>query len=172
MDPSVPSQKWELSREGQEAAGRLARSLATPPGPVYSSPETKAAQTARLLADASGLDVDVEGDLREVEGRPWTNGRAEYEGIVGRYLRGEPVQDWEERREAQRRMVAVVQKVMRLEGDVFVVSHGLVLALCLSWLLRVEPGTLFPVWQTMRFPDLCVIDWETRAVVRPFGGPI
>jgi broad specificity phosphatase PhoE len=173
IDPPTPSSEWALSPQGEEAARRFAQSLAAPPAtPIYSSAETKAVQTARLLSEGWGVQVRVEEDLHEVEGRPWANSPAEYEQIVGRYLRGEAVDGWEERTGAQRRIATAVQKLMGPDQDVLVVSHGLVLVRWLSWLLKVEPGTLFPVWRTIRFPDVCIVDWETREVVLPFGQPL
>ena len=173
IDPPTPSSEWVLSPQGEEAARRFAQSLtAPPPSPIYSSAETKAVQTARLLAEGRSVQVRVEEDLREVEGRSWANSPAEYEQIVNRYLRGDAVDGWEERTGAQRRIATAVQKLMGPDQDVLVVSHGLVLVMCLAWLLKVEAGTLFPVWRTIRFPDLCIVDWETREVVRPFGQPL
>ena len=173
IDPPTPSSGWVLSPQGEEAARRFAQSLAAPPpSPIYSSAETKAVQTAQLLAEGWGVQVRVEEDLHEVEGRPWANSPAEYEETVGRYLQGEAADGWEERLGAQRRMATAVQKLMGPGQDALVVSHGLVLVLCLAWLLKVEAGTLFPVWRTIRFPDLCIVDWETREVVRPFGQPL
>jgi broad specificity phosphatase PhoE len=114
----------------------------------------------------------MEADLREVEGRSWANSRAEYERIASRYLQGEAVDGWEERTKAQRRIAAAVQKLMDSGQDALVVSHGLVLVLCLAWLLKVESDTLFSMWRTIRFPDLCIIDWKKGGVVQPFGEPV
>ena len=173
IDPPTPSSEWVLSPQGEEATRRFAQSLAAPPdSAIYSSAETKAVQTAAVLAEEWGLQVRVEDDLHEVEGRSWANSPAEYEEAVSRYLRGEAVDGWEERTSAQRRIATAVWKLMGPDKDLLVVSHGLVLVLCLAWLLEVEAGTLFPVWRTIRFPDLCIIDWETREVVLPFGQPL
>ncbi|MBI2913374.1 MAG: histidine phosphatase family protein [Chloroflexi bacterium] len=169
IDPSVPSSQWVLSWDGEQAARRLAHSLDAPPAVVCSSPEAKAARTARILADARGLEVRIEPDLREVEGRPWLGSRADYQELVSRYLRGEEVAGWERRAAAQERMVAAVEHLTDAGRDVLVVSHGLVLVLYLSWLLGLDPGILIPMWRAMRFPDLCVVDREGRAVLLPFG---
>ena len=173
IDPPTPSSEWVLSPQGQEAARRFAQSLAAPPpSSIYCSAETKAVQTASALAEQWGVRVCVEDGLCEVGGRRWANSPAEYEQIVSRYLRGEAVDGWEERTGAQRRIATAVQKLIGADQDVLVVSHGLVLVLWLAWLLKVEAGTLYPIWRTIRFPDLCVVDWETREVVRPFGQPL
>ena len=170
---SVASEEWVLSPEGEEAAEQLALALASYGSlPVYASPEAKAVHTARPIARQWGVEVGIERDLREVRGRPWVDSRAEYEETVGRYLRGEAVDGWEERTGARRRIATAVEKLMGPDQDVLVVSHGLVFVLWLSWLLKVEPDTLFPVWRTIRFPDLCIVDWKAGDVVRPFGEPL
>jgi broad specificity phosphatase PhoE len=162
-----------LSPEGEEAARRFAQSLAAPVhSAIYSSAETKAVQTARLVAEEWSVAVRIEADLREVEGRSWASSRTEYERIASRYLQGEAVDGWEERTKAQRRIAAAVQKLMDSGQDALVVSHGLVLVLCLAWLLRVDAGTLVSMWRAIRLPDHCVMNWETREVVRPFGQPV
>ena len=172
IDPSAPSSEWVLSAEGEEAARRLARHLARPVrGPLYSSAETKAVQTASALAEEWGLRVRVEDGLREVGGRRWAASGREYEQSVSRYLRSETVDGWEGLAEAQDRVVATMRKLMRGEDALFV-SHGLVLVLGLAWLLNAEPATLLPVWRTIRFPDLCIVDWEARTVPRAFGQPL
>ena len=172
IDPSVPPGEWPLSPEGEEASRQLAQRFHTLPASVCSSPEAKAVQTARLLTQGWGVQVEVEAGLREVEGRAWANSPTEYERAVSRYLRGEVVEGWEERGNAQKRIVAVVEEAMGAQEDLLIVSHGLVLVLLLSWLLEMKPGMLFRVWQGMRFPDLCALDWKTREVVRPFGEPV
>src|SRR2546422_717625 len=64
----VQSDRWELTEEGRRAARRLA----SWPGwgtvaLLASSPESKALGTAAPIADATGLRVRVEPDLREAE---------------------------------------------------------------------------------------------------------
>ena len=173
IDPSIPSNEWALSQEGEDAASQLAQSLSRwSSSSVYSSPEARAIQTARLVGEEWSVAVRVEADLREVEGRSWANSRVEYERIASQYLRGEAVDGWEECMEAQRRIVATVQKLMDSGQDAIVVSHGLVLVLFLAWLLRVDAGTLVSMWRAIRFSDRCIVDWETREVVRPFGAPL
>ena len=172
VDQSVPSAEWVLSPEGEEAARRLARSLDAPaPVSIHSSAETKAVQTARLLAEGCGVQAEIETDLHEVGGRSWADTAAAYQEMAGRYLRGEAVEGWEQRASAQRRIVAEVRRLAEPGGDAVVVSHGLVLVLLLAWLRGVDAGTLVSHWRAIRFPDLCIVDWEARQILRPFGQP-
>ncbi|MBZ7924088.1 phosphoglycerate mutase family protein [Ensifer adhaerens] len=66
IDPDVPVPKWGLSAVGRERAALTAslpwvRSL----GRIVSSDETKAVETAQLLADAAGTTVEIHHDMGE-----------------------------------------------------------------------------------------------------------
>lgn len=66
IDPDVPVPQWGLSAVGRDRAALTAalpwvRSL----GRIVSSDETKAIETAQLLADAAGLTVEIHHDMGE-----------------------------------------------------------------------------------------------------------
>lgn len=172
VEPLVQPRHWLLSDEGEVSAKEFALSIPPPPGPIYTSPEPKAVRTARILADAWKARIMPEPGLREVEGRRWTETAVEYEVSVVRYLRGELVHEWEERDAVLGRIAEAVSRLAVSQPELVVVSHGISLTLCLSWLLRVEPETLVPMWQTMRFPDLCIVDSKRKRVLRSFGQPV
>src|SRR5437870_4488369 len=61
-----------LTALGQEQARRLARALCGfPLTAIYTSPLTRARETAQAIAAATGLDVDVRSDLREGDFGAW-----------------------------------------------------------------------------------------------------
>jgi len=172
IEELVEPRHWILSPEGEAAARDFARSIPSPQGPLYTSPEPKAVRTARLIAEAWKTRVVPDPGLREVEGRPWMNGRVEYEVTAVRYLRGEPIEGWEDQGSAQARITTALSRIADSQREVVVVSHGLVLILALSSLLKCEPDILVPVWQSMRFPDLCIVDSKRNRVLRSFGQPV
>ena len=66
IDPDVPVPKWGLSALGRERATMAAglpwaRSL----GRIVSSDETKAIETAEILAEATGVAVEIHHDMGE-----------------------------------------------------------------------------------------------------------
>jgi broad specificity phosphatase PhoE len=134
----VPAPEWELTREGRAAAEELAARL-PPVARVVSSPEPKAADTAAPIARASGVEVELDARLREVE-RP-TGLHDDYAERVRRYLGGEPLDGWESRERARARVAAALDGV---EG--VAVSHGLAIALYL--------GYGFDEWRALRLPDV------------------
>jgi broad specificity phosphatase PhoE len=148
LDPR-PAPEWRLSAEGVDAARRLARELRlVGVGRIVSSPEPKALDTAAPLAEARGLELAVEDDLREVarDELP-VLARRDYVALVGRYLGGESLDGWEPADEARARFAAAVYR-HRAEhaGDTAIVTHGLVLALYLG----LTPAR----WEAMRLPDV------------------
>jgi broad specificity phosphatase PhoE len=172
ISPGGPPEGWQLSPAGWQGSARLAEGLDLNGIRIFASPQVKTMQTAEAFARIAGVQTEPAAGLREVGGRAWVaGGRAEYEAAVRRYFEGETGAGWEPRGAAQERIVDAIA-ALALGGDALVVSHGLVLTLALAWLQSVEPAILFPVWQSMRFTDLCTVDWEGRAVLRRFGQPL
>ena len=66
VDPSRPASEWPLNEEGiercEDIASRLERFL---PAVMFSSPETKAKETAQHIGLCIGIDFSVREDLRE-----------------------------------------------------------------------------------------------------------
>ncbi len=170
VHPERPAEQWHLSPEGRAAAGALAgddcwAALAR----LYSSPEPKAIATAQRIAAHSALPITIEPGLGEVGGRAWVEG--DYKDIARRYLRGEPVEGWEPREAAARRICACIETIVSRHGeaDVGVVSHGLVLTLYLSELLGLGGDESVDVWGSIGFPDCAVVDLGSKRLERGFG---
>jgi broad specificity phosphatase PhoE len=165
-----PSAEWHLSPEGRAAADALAgdrswvdlRSL-------YASTEPKAIATAQRIACRYDLPVYIEHDLREVE-RPWAGDG--YRELVRRYFAGETVGGWERRDAALARIQRCVADVVGAAADqnVGIVSHGLVLTLFLSDLLAIDGDAAYEQWAAIAFPDVAVVERETRRLVRGWRG--
>lgn len=135
LDPRRPAPEWLLSEDGLDAARRLAcEPRLAEVGRIVSSPEPRALGTAAPLADARGLELTVDDDLREVErGSLPVLARRDYVALVGRYLGGEGVDGWEPAAEARARFAAAVDRHRaNHDGDTAIVTHGLVLALHLG----------------------------------------
>jgi broad specificity phosphatase PhoE len=140
-----PASTWRLDEAGHAAAEELAARLAPVPR-VLSSPEPKAVATAEPLARRSGVAVEVDERLREVERA--TN-RPDYDAhraAVRAYLDGDSVDGWEARDAALARFREALDGV----DDAAVVTHATVLSLFL--------GYDFERWEAIRLPD--VIEWQ------------
>ena len=141
----VPAAQWELSAEGREAAQALAVRLAPVPR-VLSSPEPKALDTARPLATASGVELEVDERLREVERASNLPTYDEHRAAVRRYLGGDAVEGWEPSAPARRRFAAALDGL----DEAAVVTHATVLALFLDYDAE--------RWERIGLPD--VIEWR------------
>jgi probable phosphoglycerate mutase len=148
----------ELSPSGREQADRLVDRLAALPlDALYSSPMERTLETARPLARARGLTVQVRDDLGEIDYGEWT-------GAALDDLRGtRPWEQWNTFRSGHRapggeamiavqaRIVSALRLLWEHHGDasVALVTHGDViraaLAHCLGapldFLLRMEIST-------------------------------
>jgi 2,3-bisphosphoglycerate-dependent phosphoglycerate mutase len=121
-----------LNEVGRAQARALAERLAgAPPDLVYTSDLVRAHETARIVADALGIDVVVVPDLREVDVGPWSGLtrdeiRESFPHGFDRWVEGAQPDGWEPRERLTQRVVAAVSRIAAAHprGRVLVVSHG------------------------------------------------
>jgi broad specificity phosphatase PhoE len=142
----VPASQWRLTEDGILAAEELAERLAPVPR-VLTSPEPKAVATAEPLARRSGVPVEQDERLREVERASNLADYDAHRAAVAAYLQGAEVPGWESSREALARFAAAIEPL----DEVAVVTHATVLALFLGY--DVER------WGRIGLPD--VIEWRS-----------
>ena len=140
-----PAATWRLSPAGREAAERLAQRLAPVPR-VLSSPESKAVATAEPIARLSGVALELDERLREVDRAHNLPTADEHRAAVRAYLEGGDVPGWESGTVARARFADALEGV----DDAAVVTHATVLSLFL--------GYDFDEWSGIALPD--VIEWR------------
>ncbi len=149
-----------LSDEGrrtcEEFAGRLAEYRVTA---ILSSAETKARETAAILAVRLGLTPGIDADLNEQrrDTVPYL-GRPVFEAAIRR-LFAEPdtlVFGQETATQAYTRFDGAVERALAAhpDGDVALVTHGTVMTLYAERHAGVEP---FAFWQALTMPDLIAL---------------
>ena len=166
-----PGPEWHLSQEGRAAADALADAAHwVDLDAIHTSPEPKASSTAQRIAARHGLPMRIERDLREVDGRGWTE-QTEYREQVRRYLAGEAIGSWEAEQEVQRRVRACIEAIMERHSgrDVAVVSHGLALTVYVARLLDLDAAAAYEMWEGIGFPDIAIVDPRARRLERAFG---
>lgn len=138
IDPAVPVPLWPLSARGR------ARMQATLDRPwvrriraIHCSTERKAIDAATILANGLGLGFSTHAALGEND-RSATGylPREEFECVADAFFARptESVRGWERAVDAQARIVAGVDEVLKAapaDGDVAIVAHGAVGALLL-----------------------------------------
>ena len=140
-----PAATWRLSPAGVEAADALARRLGPVPR-VVSSPEPKAVATAEPLARVSGVSLELDDRLREVERAANLPNVEEHRAAVRAYLEGGEIAGWEASVDARARFADALEAI----DDAAVVTHATVLSLFL--------GYGYERWSRIRLPD--VIEWQ------------
>ena len=157
MDSSVPASTWELDPEHEHLVAELA---AWPPWRAdavwFTSPEPKAARTARLL---TGRAVPAVHDLREHErqGVGWV---PDFVNVM-RQAFADPHSEvrpgWEPMARTQRRVVAAVQLILAEHPgrDVVLVGHGTAWTLLAAALAGTEPD--LERWRTLTMPDVITL---------------
>ena len=159
--------RWILSDEGREAARILSEnSIWEGVGRIFTSPEWKAKDTARIITETWGIPVEVREDLREVR-RPW---EAEgYEDKIRAFLKGEGPDGWETREAAETRLRRLMEVFLLGNADVGVVSHALLLTLFLARVSSVRPS--FWLHHSIGFAEYAVYDSDAGVLLRGFREP-
>lgn len=152
VDPTQPAHAWPLDPAYADDVRALRPALPAGAG-WLSSPEPKALETARLLADSA---FTVVPDLREHE-RLTTAWLDDFEDVVRRAFadHDRPAYDgWEPLARTRRRVVAAAREVLWTEPgrDVVLVGHGTAWTLLRAALLGEEPDLAW--WQGLAMPAL------------------
>jgi Fructose-2,6-bisphosphatase len=116
IDPNVPVPKWGLSEIGRARTEQAARSnWARRLGRIISSDETKAIETAKILAAAAGISIEIAADTHEND-RSATGflPPLEFEKAADWFFANptESFKGWERAVDAQARIVAAFNRVL------------------------------------------------------------
>ncbi len=157
--------RWTLSAEGRRAVQAVSHEAVWEPAQrIYSSPERKARETAKILAAPRGIPVEIREDLREIQ-RPFE--ARGYEDKLRAFLKGETPPGWEIRDAAEARIQESMEEISRGGIDAGVVSHALLLTLFLASTMGTEPA--FWLHHSIGFAEVALYDTATRTLVRGFG---
>lgn len=139
-----------LSPVGQDQANRTAQRLAAEPiSAIYATTMQRTQQTARPLADRLGLDIAIEGDLREVHLGEWEGGLLRQRAAEGHpaYVRMHAEERWDaipgaESNEAfTGRCLAGLERIVASHPNQIVVAvvHGGVIGTLLAHISQARP---------------------------------
>ena len=159
--PDLPELAWPLSERGRQQAQDLAAVLAElGVEALASSPYVRAIDTLRPFAEAAGLEIQVDPDLRERELGGWIADVAEVEEAVRR-MHADPAYHREGGESAHAclaRFDAALARVAAANAGrcVAVGSHGAILSHFLARHLADLPEAF---WRRIRNPHLFVFDF-------------
>jgi broad specificity phosphatase PhoE len=164
-----PARDWILSGEGRARARQLAELLpAYQPELIACSVESKARETASILAKGLGLPVHIVEGLHEHDRSSSPYYSAEkFQALVRKFFE-EPdslVFGSETATESLARFRAAIEAARKFcdRENLIVVSHGTVIALYVSWLTGCDGYSL---WQELGLPSFVVLGMRTRTVVK------
>ena len=158
VDPSVPASTWVLDPEYEHLVTEMAARAPWSAGAVwFTSPEPKAARTARLLA---GRDVPLVDDLRE-HVRRGTGLLSDFVDSVGEAFAhpySETHPGWEPIAQTRSRVVAAVRRILEDHPgrDVVLVGHGTAWTLLAAFLTGTEPD--LERWRALTMPDVITVE--------------
>jgi len=170
VDPGLPPEQWPLSEEGTAKCAALANHLAAfSPAVVVSSEETKASETARIVAERLAVPHHRAPDLHEHDRSNVPQLRsAEFVSLIELLFRrpNDLVLGKETAVAALSRFESALDEVVmgHPEGNVAVVSHGTVIALLLEKLDPPRRG--FDIWRAMKLPSFAVLSLPDMRVER------
>ena len=174
FDPSISIPLWYLTDEGKEKAIELFNHKDFPKiDLVYSSLQTKAVETALILAKSQTIPLKTDVDLTEVSSftkEVFTNG---YEEMVDSYYTGrvERLSGGETITEALERFEKTLDKISEIEKDkenIAVVTHGNILAFLTSKYDTTR--TARELHDFIQMPDYSMIDWNTKKFIKYWEG--
>jgi len=133
VSSTIPSRKWRLTENGRLQAKQFAHQLPIAPTHLYSSSETKAQETGRIIAEAMGFSCQTTPNLHEHDrtGVPYFPSRADFETAVYNFF-NQPynlVFGQETATEALARFSKGITALPDHEGETAVVAHGTVITL-------------------------------------------
>lgn len=132
IDPHTPVGHWSLSHEGLMRTNKVATATGlSKTTQIISSAETKARQTAMIIAKSLKLEISVRERMHEND-RSSTGflPLAEFEAMADDFFAhpGQSVDGWERAIDAQRRIVGETNQIIAQHdgGDLLLVGHGAV----------------------------------------------
>ena len=151
---------WPLSDRGNRLAIRAASYVAGfNPKLICSSDERKAIETARIIAQHCGVDVELEPDLREHDrtGVTWCDAATRQRELEAFFANpNDIVFGRESGAQALHRLTAAIDRLtMRTSGPWVLVTHGTVMALFLA---KLTGRAAMEIWSQLRLPTVATVD--------------
>ena len=164
----LPANKWQLSKEGQARAQRLAEQLNHyQPEIIVSSNEPKAAETAEIIARKHQLEVQIIDDLHEHDrGNETYLSKDEFHASIREFFQKPDVLVFgrETANQAHARFYQAVHSILNNHANstVVIVAHGTVISMFVSRLIGISELML---WSKLGLPSFVVIDLQSNTLI-------
>jgi broad specificity phosphatase PhoE len=153
IDPNLPPSQWSLADDPSISASTLAtRCTTSKVTSIATSPEPKATQTAACLSKLVGFPYVTDPRLAEVN-RDAGTFLYDYPASAALYLTRDPTftHPWEPYEQVERRIRSFLLDLSTQEGHPLLVTHGLLMSLCLAPVLKQPPAEF---WKSLAFGQI------------------
>jgi broad specificity phosphatase PhoE len=173
-NPHIPITRWGLTSEGVQLAKELShQDVIRNMNVMYASLQTKALETAVLLAKPNAIAIKTDDQLTEVTS--FTNRYEEDFGVytksVHDFYSGDLVRidNGETKDEALLRFISALERIVEAESHqeyVGIVSHGNILTLFSALYKDVNS---YELHATIKQPDAAIFNWSEKKFETFFG---
>ncbi|MBK26354.1 MAG: hypothetical protein CME70_20310 [Halobacteriovorax sp.] len=178
LNEEVAPKEWQLGEKGlkqaKKFAGFVQDNLDVDPI-IYSSEESKAIDTAKVLAETLGLNHKTNPDLGEIDRAP--SKILDEEGHISRNEAifkkpAEAVLGSESANDALKRFESGIKEIIKdpQEDERLIVTHGTVISLFLA--KHNKEIDAFDVWQKLSCPSYVVVSLPEFKVLELNGQPL
>lgn len=173
-NPKVPITCWGLSESGIELAKQLSEhEVIKKINVIYSSFQTKALETAVIVAKPNAIPIKADDRLTEVTSftGPFEPDFDQYTKNVHDYYHDDidRIAGGETKEEALKRFNTAIDSIVSAESDkeyIGIVSHGNILTLFSAQYKEVD---CFEFHTKIMQPDIAIFDYESRKFISFFG---
>jgi 2,3-bisphosphoglycerate-dependent phosphoglycerate mutase len=172
VDPNRQSHEWVLSDSGRIELNTLAHApFWNQVAAVYSSPQTKAIEPARVIGDKHNISVATLPGLAEVwRGTDPYLGTEEFNAALSAYFSESElaIAGWERPTDATQRFKEAVQEIVTEHpaDSVALLSHGTILTLYTAMLDSEAPNVVR--WRSIQPASVAAVDVQTMRLVSGF----
>ncbi len=174
----IPIPLWGLSKEGVKLAKKLSENKTIKEIEViYSSLQTKALETALLLAKPNAIPIKTNPCLTEISSFTIKFfGSRKYEENVKNFYAGKSkrIAGGETHQEALERFSRAINKIINKEKNrgvknIGIVSHGNILSFFSAQFCPYSP---LEIHQLIKMPDVAILDWQDKKFIKFYGETI
>jgi broad specificity phosphatase PhoE len=165
---NLPAREWELSDDGRIRAQKLAERLSPfQPEYIISSVETKARETAEIIAGRHNLELHIADGLHEHDRSKTPHlSKDEFQATMHEFFENPDtlVFGSETADEAYARFYQAVRSVLDCHPNetVVIVAHGTVISLFVSSLTGISGWSL---WSELGLPSFVAIDVQSNTLI-------
>jgi len=171
---NIPIKQWGLTEEGILMAKALAKTDKIKSISVlYTSLQTKALETAVILAKDHGIPMKINDNLTEITSftEKFHSDPEIYEQNTAAFYNGtlDRIENGETGKEALDRFNGAVEEILTEEKDkdnIGIVSHGHILTFFTAQFMQID---MYSYHKTIQMPDVAILDWNTKKFINVFN---